>query len=183
MKHLTIALLLVMVMAGANAQKYITKNGYIRFFSDAPLEKIEAQNRQVNAAWDMESGQLAFKVLIKAFQFEKALMQEHFNENYMESGKYPDATFSGTVTDLNEADFQKDVINPVTLIGKMTIHGVTKDIEEKGTLQMKEGKIIGKAKFFIKLKDYNINIPQAVVKNISDRVEVTVDVTLEKLVK
>ena len=90
------------------AQKYMTKNGNIKFYSETPMETIEATNNQVNAALDTQTGDLVFKVLIKSFQFEKALMQEHFNENYMESDKMPNSTFKGKVTNLSAIDFTKE---------------------------------------------------------------------------
>ena len=107
MKVIYIGIMLVIVTSlSLNAQKYITKTGFIRFYSDAPLEKIEALNRQVNAALDITSGDLVFKVLMKSFHFEKALMQEHFNENYVESDKYPNAEFRGKITNLKDISFQ-----------------------------------------------------------------------------
>lgn len=165
------------------SQKYITKNGNIRFYSDSPLEKIEARNRQVNCALDASTGDFVFKVLMKSFEFEKALMQEHFNENYVESDKYPNATFVGKVTNLKEIDLLKDGTNQANVEGKLTIHGVSKEIAAKGTLEVKQGKIMAKSKFNIALADFNISIPGAVVNNISKTIEITVDAGLEKLVR
>ena len=119
-------------MYQASAQKYITKTGHIRFYSDAPLEKIEANNRQVNSALDAATGNFVFKVLMKSFEFEKALMQEHFNENYMESDKYPNSTFVGKVTNLSTIDFQRQGKYPAEVDGKLTLHGVTKQGKTKG---------------------------------------------------
>jgi polyisoprenoid-binding protein YceI len=164
----------------AGAQKYITKTGHIRFYSDAALEKIEAHNRQVNSALDFATGGFVFRVLMKSFEFEKALMQEHFNENYVESDKYPNATFAGKVTNISEVNPAKDGIYEANTEGKLTLHGVTKEIRAKGTFEVKQGKIIGKAKFNLVVTDYNITIPGAVVKNISKTIEVTVDITLDK---
>ncbi len=165
----------------AQAQRYITKTGFIRFYSEAPLEKIEAINRQVNSALDVKTGDFVFKVLMKSFNFEKALMQEHFNENYVESDKFPSADFKGKVTNLGSIDFAKDGTYEATVEGKLTIHGITKDVSHKGTFEVSNGKILGKSKFNIQISDYNIAIPTAVVKNISPVVEVTVDVVLDKL--
>ena len=164
-----------------NAQKYITKTGFIRFFSQASLEKIEANNKQVNSALDITTGDFIFKVLMKSFEFEKALMQEHFNENYVESDKFPNASFKGKVTNLKDINFTKNGTYQATIDGDLTIHGVTKKVQEKGTFDVKDGKIIGQSKFNISLKDYNVIIPKTVVNNISDMIEITVDVSLEKL--
>jgi polyisoprenoid-binding protein YceI len=165
------------------AQKFITKSGLIRFYSDAPLEKIEATNRQVNAALDLTTGSFVFKVIMKSFQFEKALMQEHFNENYVESDKFPNAIFTGNIANFKDVDTKKERIIPITVEGKLTMHGVTRDVTERGTFEIRQGKIAGKAKFSIRLSDYNIKIPSAVVKNISESVEITVDILLEPINK
>ena len=174
-------ILLVLMTVTASAQRYITKTGYIRFYSDAPMEKIEAVNRQVNSALDITTGDFVFKVLMRSFTFEKALMQEHFNENYVESDKFPSAEFKGKITNLSSVNLAKDGTYSATIEGKLTIHGVTKDVKHAGTIEVAGGKILGKSKFNIQLSDYNITIPSAVVKNISNSVEVTVDVVLEKV--
>jgi len=164
------------------AQKYMTKNGNIKFYSETPIETIEATNNQVNAALDSQTGDLVFKVLIKSFQFEKALMQEHFNENYMESDKLPNSTFKGKVTNLSSIDFSKEGSYEAMIEGDMTIHGVTKQISEKGTFTVKPGdKIHGYSKFNIKPADYEIKIPGTVVKNIAETIEVTVDIEFSKM--
>ena len=169
-----------MTSFSAGAQKFITKTGYIKFFSDAPLEKIEGHNRQVNSVLDIATGGFAFKVLLKSFEFEKALMQEHFNENYVESDKYPSATFVGKVINIKDVNLAKDGIYDANVEGKLTLHGVTKDIKEKGTFEVKQGKILGKARFNLTVADFKITIPGNVGNNVSKTIEVTVDITLDK---
>ena len=165
-----------------NAQKYMTKNGNISFYSETPMETIKALNNQVNAALDIQTGDMVFKILIKSFQFEKALMQEHFNENYLESDKIPNSTFQGKITNLSAINFAKAGTYDAVIEGDMTIHGVTKKITEKGTFTVKEdGKIEGYSKFNVKPADYNIKIPGAVVKNIEETIEVTVEIGLSKM--
>ena len=171
-----------MILAG-NGQAYVTKAGYIRFYSDGQIEKIEAINRTVNAALDASTGDFVFRVLMKSFVFEKALMQEHFNENYVESDKFPNATFLGKITNVKDVNFAKDGIYAVTVTGKLTIHGETKQISEKGTLEVKNGMVSGKSKFDIALSDYKVAIPAAVTDNIAKVIEVMVDVPLEKFIK
>ena len=181
MRTISMMLLVICLTAfTANAQKYITKTGYIQFFSDAPLEKIEGHNRQVNSALDLATGGFVFKVLMKSFEFEKALMQEHFNENYVESDKFPTATFVGSVSNMAEVKIEKDGIYQVDIAGDLTMHGVSKHIAEKGTFEVKQGKLIGKAKFNLTVADFKITIPGNVGNNISKTVEVTVDITLNK---
>ncbi len=164
----------------AGAQKYITKTGYVKLFSAASLEKIEASNRQVNSVLDGATGDFVFKVLLKSFEFEKALMQEHFNENYVESDKFPNSVFIGKVTNIKDVNLMKDGVYDVVVDGKLTMHGVTNPVKTKGTFEVKQGKVLGKAKFTLTLADYKISIPGAVVNNISKTVDITVDVTLEK---
>ncbi|MEI6433375.1 MAG: YceI family protein [Bacteroidota bacterium] len=183
MKQTIIIAIILLGSILVSAQKFITKTGHIRFFSEASIEKIEAHNRQVNAAFDATTGDFVFKVLMKSFEFEKALMQEHFNENYVASDKFPTAKFLGKITNITEVNVEKDGIYPVTVEGKLTIHGITNALNEKGTLEVKKDKIEGKANFTILLADYKIDIPGAVVKNISKTIEITVDLLLEKASK
>jgi len=173
--------LLTVVTLNANAQKYLTKNGMISFYSDAPIEKIEAVNRQVNAVLDAATGDFVYRVLMKSFVFEKALMQEHFNENYVESDKYPNATFAGKITNMKEINLSKDGVYPATVEGKLTIHNETKDISVKGTIEVKGNALLGRAKFNALLSDFKISIPNTLVNNISKTIEITVDIFLEKL--
>jgi hypothetical protein len=165
----------------ANAQKYMTKSGTIKFFSETPVEKIEALNRQVNCALDFSSGNFVFKVLIAGFEFKKALMQEHFNENYMESEKFPNATFNGKITNIRDVNLGKDAVYKVVAEGDLSIHNVTNKVRVSGTFEVKGGKVIGKSTFEVAPKDYNINIPKAVIKNISEAIQVEINITLDKL--
>ena len=104
---LTLLAALLLITTSVTAQKYMTKTGQIRFSSETPVEKIEATNNQVNSAMDISTGDFVFKVLIRGFEFKKALMQEHFNENYMESDKMPNSTFTGKITNLKEINFNR----------------------------------------------------------------------------
>jgi polyisoprenoid-binding protein YceI len=164
-----------------DAQKYSTRNGRISFFSETAAEKIEAQNTQVNSALDIASGDFVFKTLIRGFEFEKALMQEHFNENYMESEKYPNSTFKGKVTNLKDVNFAKDGKYNVTVEGDLLIHGTTKKVSVKGTFEIKTGSVFADAKFKVLLKDYDIKVPNTVINKISESIEIRVSVELKKL--
>jgi len=178
---ITLFAAILIMGTGAFAQKFMTKNGNVSFFSTSPMENIEAHNKQVNAALDVATGDFVFKILIKSFEFEKALMQEHFNENYMESDKYPNSTFQGKITNLSSVDFTKNGEYDVEVQGKLTIHGVTKDVTEKGKFTVKDGAVQGLSKFNVKLADYDIAIPKAVANNIAEVIEVTVDVKMNPL--
>ena len=175
MKQLIFSLFILIIPAGpAAAQKYFTKNAGISFFSKTSLENIKADNDQVVCVLNAQTGELQFSVLIKAFHFEKALMEEHFNENYLESEKFPKATFKGAITDLARVVFTTDGMYTVPVSGDLTMHGVTRKITTTGTITVKAGKVSAGSKFFIKLADYNISIPKLVKDNIAESVEVTV---------
>jgi polyisoprenoid-binding protein YceI len=178
---LSIIFILLFLTNIVNAQKFITKNGTIKFRSDAKLEKIEAVNKQVNCAFDLANNNIVFKVLIKSFEFEKALMQEHFNENYMESDKFPVSTFSGSLAGFDKANISKNGSYNVIVDGKLSIHGVTKAVKEKGTIEVKNGKIIAASTFTVKLKDYNIKIPNAVFNKISEEITISVEMLFSKI--
>ena len=184
MKNLTLSVIVVFFAATAgSSQKFITKNGHIKFYSETSIEKIEANNRQVNSALDIVTGDLVFKVLIKSFEFEKALMQEHFNENYLESDKFPDATFTGKIVDLSSLNFTTKGKYEAEVEGNMKIHGETKKVKEKCVFEVSDGKISGKSVFMVHLADYKIKIPNTVINNIAEDVEVTIDIILEELKK
>ncbi len=171
-------MLLVLAIAlftmNVNAQVYLTRNGKVTFFSYAPLENIEAVNNEVSGILDAKKGELAFAVLIKSFNFKKALMEEHFNENYMESNTYPKASFKGNITDMNKINFTKDGTYQVTINGDLFIHGVTNKIEAAGTITINVGVINASSKFSVKVKDYNIKIPSLVENKIAETIDVTV---------
>lgn len=182
MKKITVLIIMLMlVISCANAQKFMTKAGTIKFSSETPMEKIAGVNRQVNSALDFTTGDFVFRVLIRGFEFEKALMQEHFNENYMESEKFPNATFNGKVTNIKSISLEKAGVYKVVVQGDLTIHGITNKVNVNGTLEVKGGKVLAVATFNIAPKDYKITIPQAVIKNISEAILVEVNISLDKL--
>jgi hypothetical protein len=172
---ITLMVFAAAITTTAGAQKVYTKNGNISFFSKASLENIEASNNQVMSILNTQNGELQFSVLIKAFHFDKALMEEHFNENYLESNKFPKATFKGTIGDLSKVNFSADGVYPVTVSGDLTIHGVTKKVTTTGSVTVKGGKINADSKFMVKLADYGVSIPKLVKDNIAETVEVKVN--------
>ncbi len=177
-KRLFVIAALIVLAAPAFAQKYFTRDGKVKFFSDASVEKIEAVNKSATAVLDAATGKMEWKVLIKGFLFEKALMQEHFNENYLESSKYPNATFKGEITNLSEVNFSKDGSYTAKVKGKMNIHGVEKDVETTGAVKVSGTSITIHADFPVKCSDYNIKIEAGKVSNISNEIKVTVDAAL-----
>src|SRR5688572_7652839 len=183
MKKYSVVMMSVLFFAsGLLAQgKYFTKNGKIIFSSKATLENIEAHNKSVTCVLDTKTGNMQFAVLMKGFEFEKALMQEHFNENYVESHKFPKADFKGQVVNNAEVNYAKDGSYPVKVTGKLTIHGESKDVETTGKIHVKQGKIITDASFNVQLSDFKIEIPNIVKDNISKTVNIAVDCSLEPL--
>jgi len=182
-KSIVVILINYMFICSTSAQTYFTRNGRITFFSKAPVENIEAKNNEVAGFLDAKKGELAFVALIKSFKFKKALMEEHFNENYMQSNTFPKANFKGTITDVHDINLAKDGTYTVTVKGDLTIHGVTKSIQVPATISVSQGKINANSKFNVKVKDYNIKIPRAVVNNIAETISITVDCKYELLKK
>jgi polyisoprenoid-binding protein YceI len=174
MKRLFFIILLLGLFLSVNAQKYMTKNGYIGFFSGTPVEDIKADNNQVASVIDISTGEVVFQVLIKSFKFGKALMEEHFNENYMETEKFPKSTFKGKITNLTTVDFSKPGQYDVTVEGDLNIHDVTNKISVKGSINVVSGGINANSKFTIIPEEYKINIPGVVRNNIAKAIEVTV---------
>jgi hypothetical protein len=174
MRQLLLYLLLFVFFVPANAQKYMTKNGFIGFFGHTPMEDIKADNNQVASILDVSTGELVFQVLVKSFHFDRALMEEHFNENYMESDKKPKSGFKGKITNLSSVDLKKNGVYEVTVEGDLTIHDVTNKISTKGTLEVISGGINANSRFNIVPEEYKINIPGIVREKIAKSLEVTV---------
>lgn len=183
MKKLLVIITAAMISATlVKAQdKYFTKSGRINFVSKAPLENIDANHKSVTCVLDTKTGNMQFAVLMKGFEFEKALMQEHFNENYVESHKYPKAEFKGQLVNNSAIDYAKDGTYAVKVKGTLTMHGETREVETTGNLVVKAGKLQAGAEFTILLSDYKIEIPKVVKENISNTVKITVDCSLEPL--
>jgi hypothetical protein len=176
-----IFILLFTVSAWATGQQYYSKEGKVSFISDAPLEKIEAHNNNGYVVFDAATGNIEWSVLIKGFQFVKALMQDHFNENYMESQKFPKGIFKGTVTNMKDVHLDKDGDYTVNLKGELTLHGVTKPFNPTGHVMVKNGIITSTSNFDIQVEDYDIEIPKVVKDNIAKTVKVSVVAELQKL--
>lgn len=177
---LLLIILLQLIIPAVDAQTiFFARNGYIDFYSSTPVEDIKAVNRQVNSVLNIENGEIEFSVLINAFQFEKALMQEHFNEKFMESGKFPKAHFKGKLADNNKINYTADGTYPTKAVGKLTIHGVTNEVELPGELKIEDGRINTIAVFRIAPADYNITIPAVVRDNIAKEVKITVNTQLK----
>jgi len=178
---LFVAGLIAMSLSSQAQDKYFTKTGKIEFSSRASMEDIDAKNKTVAAILDTKTGALQFSVLMKGFEFPKALMQEHFNENYVESDKYPKAEFKGSVTNNANINYAKDGTYTAQVSGQLTIHGVTKNINTTGNFKVDDGKIDANAVFNVLTSDYKIEIPSIVKDKVSNTIKVTVDCRLEPL--
>ena len=169
----------VLSLGTAHAQIYKAKDGAtnITFFSTSPLEDITATNKGAVIVYNPATNNIQISVSVINFKFKNALMEEHFNENYLETEKFPKAGFKGKINE--PVDLTKDGETKVTVTGKMEVHGVTKDETYPGTITKNGNEIIIKTKFKIKLVDYGIKVPSLYVKNIADIVDVDVVSTLE----
>lgn len=164
-KKLTAALVLVLLVCNmqiANAQTpsaqkvFATKTGQIFFNATGGAVAIAAVNNQVDSKFVDATGQIIFGVLVKGFKFENQLMEDHFNENYMESTQFPKADFKGYIKNIKEVNFTKDGTYPISIEGNLTIHGTAQKVSTNGTLQVAEGKPTITGEFSIKIKDYGI---------------------------
>lgn len=160
-----------------DAQRFKSEKSKVYFFSDAPVEDIEAVNRDASSAFDVSSGDIVFSVPVKKFMFDKSLMQQHFNENYMHSDKYPKIIFKGK---MSKTDLKKGY-NKVKVSGTMDMHGVKKKMSVTGKMTRKGDTIEAFAKFSILLKDYNIDRPQILWQNIAEEIDITVRFTYAKI--
>lgn len=175
MKTTILLLIYCWLALASQAQLIMTKSGTISFHSHTLLEDIDAVNDHVLAVIDANKKSIAFSLLMKQFVFPRKLMQEHFNENYVESDKFPKATFSGAYTEA--ADLTKDGTYQLKVNGKLSIHGVTKDVSLPATLTVQGGTITGVSTFKLNPTDYNIEIPFLVREKIEK--ENTVKVKVE----
>ncbi len=172
MKEALVVLLLLPI--ASFGQKIYVKDSNVTFFSDALVEDISASTTKSSGVIELSRAEFAFSVPIKEFQFEKSLMREHFNEKYMETEKFPDATFTGKIINFDpDAESQS-----VHAEGKLTIHGVSRQVQIPASLNKEEKGYRVNAKFMVKLADYKIKIPQLLFQNIAEEIEVTVDFNL-----
>ena len=174
-KIIIVSLLFLFISAGLSAQIFMTRTGQVSFFSKTSVENIDAVNNEATSLLNSTTGEMVFAVLIKSFHFERALMEEHFNENYMESTKYPKATFKGKITNLAKIDFKKDGNYEAVVEGELTLHDVMHKTTTTGTITIANGKVSATATFNIKLADYRVEIPALVADKLSKTVDVKVN--------
>lgn len=183
MKKLIYLTLILFISGSSIAQIFKAKDGgtEISFFSSSPLEDITALNKGAVVVLNSVSGEIQLRISIQNFKFKNSLMEEHFNENYLESQKFPNSIFKGKINE--KVDYTKNGENKVTVTGKMEIHGVVKDVTIDGTIVVKGTELTLSSKFKIKVADYDIKVPSLYVKNIAEVVDVTLNSTLEPFQK
>lgn len=179
MRIVIVSLILCVGLATiASGQKYYSKTGHVEFLSEAPIETIKSTNDNGYVVLDAATGYFEFSVLIKGFKFQKALMQEHFNENYMESDQFPKAISKGTILNFSSIKLNVDKTYDANISGQLTIHGVTRPFKCSAKMTVKGKTISALTTFDIAIADYGIQIPSVVRDNISDIVKVTVSADL-----
>lgn len=159
------------------SQLYRIKEGRIHFKSEAPLELIEASSTKLKGLIRIEDQTFAFSVANTSFEgFNSGLQREHFNENYMESTRFPNCTFSGKI--IEPIDFTKDGLYTVRAKGKLSVHGVDVERIIKSSLTIKGNTVSVQSEFIVPLQDHNITIPKIVNQKIAEEINVTIDATL-----
>ncbi|MCH1406826.1 MAG: YceI family protein [Schleiferiaceae bacterium] len=169
MKRIVLTVLLICSTV-ASAQQYLTREARLSFDAGSPLEDIEAFTESGSAVFDASSGKIGVQVLMTSFQFKRALMQEHFNENYVESEKFPKASFRGVFADGE-------------VKGALSIHGSTQEISVPANLTQEDGNFVLVTSFEILLADYGVKIPGAVANKISNTASIQVRATLKETTK
>jgi polyisoprenoid-binding protein YceI len=174
MRKLLLLLLLIYTASSSKSQTvYVSDSGQVSFYSYALLEDITATTGSVNGLLNALTGEIAFIIPIRSFKFAKSLMQEHFNEKYMESDKFPNATYKGNI--IEKPDYTAKGTYPVTSKGKLTIHGIEKEVNESGTLQIDSGRMVLNSTFRVALQDFNITKPSLLFNNIADTIDVKIN--------
>ncbi len=177
MKKVIVAAVLLTLSGSVFAQKYMTRTGRISFDATSPKspEEIKGINNEVASILDAATGNFVFEAPVKSFKFEKELMKDHFNENYMESDKFPKSQFNGKISNVSAVNFSKDGTYPTTVSGKLTIHGVAQDVSVPGTIVVSGKDVTAKAKFKIVLEKYGIKVPGVVADKLAKEAEIVVD--------
>lgn len=182
MKHLKRILILIFFLSiwfNGWSQLYQTADGNVYFKSNAPLEVIEAQSEKLRGAINISKRIFAFTIPINSFEgFNSPLQRVHFNENYMESGKFPQATFTGKI--IEKIDFSNDGKYTIRAKGKLTIHGVVQERIIKSQIEIRKGKLLVNTNFTVLLIEHKIRVPKIVYQKIAKEINVRIKVEFEK---
>jgi hypothetical protein len=182
LKRLLFLILLVSSTCVFGQGKYIAKNAYISFFSSTPMENILGESNEVVTILDASNGKVVAQALMTTFHFKRALMEEHFNENYMESTKFPKGKFEGIIVGFNK-DMLTSPVSNIQISGQLTLHGIEKAITVPGTIGLENGKLVATSKFQVVPEEYKIEIPSLVRDKIAKQMDITVKVNYIPLEK
>lgn len=172
-------LILLGASVGTYAQgKFISKNAFISFYSSTPMEDILGESNEAATILNSENGEVLFQAIMTTFHFKRALMEEHFNENYMESSKFPKTKFQGKIEGFTK-DMLKAPVANIKITGQLNVHGVEKTITVPGTLGLENGKLVATSKFKVTPEEYGIVIPSLVREKIGKEMEITVKANYE----
>ena len=182
MKNITIVLIFSFFLFSAYSQdRYATRNGLVSFYSETSLESIKAVNNQVSCVFDIKTGDIVFQIKMVGFHFKRALMEEHFNEKYIDSEEYPKSTFIGRIHDWSPAFLDRSNTLDVSALGIIEIHGIKKEINAEGRIRFKQETIDISSEFVLTIADFNIDIPNLVKDKIAKKVQINVDVQLQRM--
>ncbi|MFO7829648.1 MAG: YceI family protein [Bacteroidales bacterium] len=174
-KVLIFCAFMFLYIASTAQSVYFTRTGHIYFISQTDVIDIDADNNQVASFLDIESGKLQFAVLIKSFEFSLATAKEHFNESYIESDRYPKATFKGEINNIENIDLKEQGTYQVHVTGDITIRGITKTIEVPAEIQVSNNNINARSEFVLAIADFNIKVPKVVEHRVAEQVTVNVN--------
>lgn len=171
----------VLLSTSVFAQKYITKEGEIELFSETSLFTIEATNQKVASILNAETGEVVTSTLVRSFKFREALVGEHFNENYMESEKFPKSVFKGKISNFSTVNLSKDGTYPITIEGNLTMHGETRPVKTNGTIIVKGDAISAKTEFNVSLENFKIKVEESYKDRINDEIKLTIHFDYSKM--
>ena len=180
-KVLTAMVLILGAWASVHAQKYLTKEGVIDLYSETSLFVIEAKNQKVACILNADNGEVAASTLVRSFKFKEALVEEHFNENYMESHLYPKSQFKGKILNFNQINFSKDGSYNIQIAGDLTMHGEIHPLKTTGKLTVKSGTITASTEFLVSLEEYKIKVEEQYKDRINDQIKLTVHFDLKPM--
>ena len=180
MKNKLLLLIFCLFTTVCLSQKYYTDSGLTEFDgSKAAFEPIKAKNKSSISIFDVNNGKIAALIKIREFNFRLGLMEEHFNENYLESNIYPTSTFEGSIEDFDKISLD-DNFQQISIKGILTIKGESNEILAVGFLKKNNNKIEIKSSFSVKLSEYKIKIPRVVFKKIDEEVKINLNYVYEE---
>ena len=173
MKRYVFLIILISLSVKGFGQKYKLTSSSIQFFSEATIEDITAVNTKASGLWDTDNGDMVISIPMNKFEFANSLMQEHYNEKYLHTEKYPKAYFKGKISGFSSQD------GPLNATGTITMHGVEKDYKAQGNIIKKGDSYVMEAEFVVRLEDHKIKIPRLMWQNIAEEVKITVNLSFD----